>query len=139
MGSLHFDLPDQKSLAMSALSLTLLLSALTSLAPVRWMFAAASSHPAVSMIASVTPAEMEKSNATIGALFTRLRTEACTEKATTAIRFEGPATIQLSFEVLGRVTGMEMFSNLEVARNMSGLQQPGESKKLKLVLQGKTE
>ena len=51
----------------------------------------------------------------------RLLTESCKDAATTALKFEGPATLQLSFQVLGQVAGAELFSNPQVAAVMADL------------------
>jgi hypothetical protein len=89
---------------------------------VHWLFAAASVHPAISSLSTVKPADMDAANQTIGALFMRLLTDSCKEQAQKALRFEGPATIQLSFTVLGQVAGAELFSNPLVAKEMSGIE-----------------
>jgi hypothetical protein len=47
-----------------------------------------------------------------------------------AIRYEGPATIQLSFTVLGQVAGAELFSNPAVSREMSGIEKFFDTSKL---------
>jgi hypothetical protein len=97
---------------------------------VRWMFAAAAANPAVASIANVSPKVMDAANASTGALFTRLLTESCKEKAKKALTYEGPATIQLSFQVLGQVAAGEMFASPEVRNAMAGLEQHVDKKKL---------
>jgi hypothetical protein len=97
---------------------------------VRWMFAAAAAHPAVASIAKVSPKIMDEANAATGALFMRLLTESCKDKAQTALQYEGPATIQTSFTVLGQVAASELFSSPEVKQAMSGLEKNVDSKKL---------
>lgn len=97
---------------------------------VRWMFSAVSVHPAVESMATVAPDELEKSSAAVGALFMRLLTESCLEESKTAIKYEGPATLQLSFNVLGQVAGTEMFSNPEVATATAALEKYVDKDKL---------
>ena len=97
---------------------------------VRWMFAAAAANPAVASIARVSPKVMEEANATTGALFMKLLTESCKDKAKKALVYEGPATIQLSFTVPGQVAAGEMFSSPEVKEAMSGLEKNVDKKKL---------
>ena len=104
------------------------------IALVRWMFAAASAHPAVASISSVSAQEMQKSNETVGALFVKLLTESCKDKAKTALQYEGPATMQLSFQVLGQVAASELFSSPEVKQAMAGLQTYFKDKQLDEVL-----
>lgn len=97
---------------------------------VKWIFTAASSHPAIRSLSTATAADLDTANAATGALFTRLLTESCKPQAQKALRFEGPATIQLSFTVLGQVAGAELFSNPAVTQNMTGLEKYVDSKKL---------
>jgi hypothetical protein len=97
---------------------------------VRWMFAAAAAHPAVASIANVSPQALDQANADTGALFMRLVTDSCKDKAKKALTYEGPATIQLSFQVLGQVAGREMFSSPEVKKALSGLETSIDNKKL---------
>ena len=61
---------------------------------VRWMFVAASSHPAVASIANVGAEEMDASNKSLGQLVTTLLTERCREQTKTGVKYEGPAAIQ---------------------------------------------
>jgi hypothetical protein len=100
------------------------------IALVRWMFAAASAHPAVASIAKVSPKTMDEANASTGALFMRLLTDSCKDKAKTALQYEGPATMQTSFTVLGQVAATEMFSSPEVKQAMAGLEKHVDPKKL---------
>jgi hypothetical protein len=97
---------------------------------VKWMFTAASAHPAIRSLSTVTTADLDSANAATGALFTRLLTESCKPQAQKALRFEGPATIQLSFTVLGQVAGAELFSNPAVTQSMAGLEKYVDSKRL---------
>lgn len=97
---------------------------------VRWMFSAAAAHPAVASISSVTPEQLDASNKTIADLFMQLLTEKCRDQTVKALRFEGPTTIQLSFQVLGQVAGNELFSSPEVAKAMSGLEKYADNKKI---------
>lgn len=97
---------------------------------VRWMFGAATAHPAVASLAKVPAAEMEKSNAAVANLMVKLLTESCVDKSKKAIKFEGPAAIQLSFQVLGQVAGNELFSNPEVQKATAGLENHLDKEKL---------
>jgi hypothetical protein len=97
---------------------------------VKWMFTAASAHPAIHSLSTATTADMDSANEATGALFTRLLTESCKVQTQKALRFEGPATLQLSFTVLGQVAGAELFSNPAVTQNMAGLDKYVDSKKI---------
>jgi hypothetical protein len=94
------------------------------------MFAAAAANPAVAPIAKVSPQAMDDANASMGALLMRLLTDSCKEKTKAALKYEGPATIQLSFQVLGQVAAGELFSSPEVKKAISGIQGHLDSKKL---------
>jgi hypothetical protein len=100
------------------------------IALVRWMFAAAASNPAVAPIAKVSPQIMDDANSSMGALVMRLLTDSCKDKTKKALTYEGPATIQLSFQVLGQVAAGEMFSSPEVRNAISGMQKHIDVKKL---------
>lgn len=102
---------------------------------VRWMFAAASAHPAVASIAAVSPEDLDKANAATGNLIMKLLTETCRERAQKAVTYEGAATIQMSFQVLGQVAAGELFSSPEVTKAMSGLEKYVDSKKLEALKQ----
>ena len=97
---------------------------------VRWMFGAATAHPDVASIAKVPPAVMEKSNAEVADLLVRLLTQSCVDKSKKAIKYEGPAAIQMSFQVLGQVAGTELFSNPEVQKATAGLEKHIDKEKL---------
>lgn len=101
---------------------------------VRWMFSAAAAHPAVATISSVTPEQLDASNKTIADLFMKLLTETCREPTTKALQYEGPTTIQLSFQVLGQVAGNELFSSPEVVKAMSGLEKYADNKKIEALV-----
>ena len=85
---------------------------------IRWLFVAASQHPAVKPIASISPAQQVESDKAVGALLMKLLTDSCKADAQKAIQYEGPITIQLAFEILGKVAGQELFSSPEVAANL---------------------
>jgi hypothetical protein len=97
---------------------------------VRWMFAAMSQHPAVTSLTNVKDSDVEKANSETGALFMRLLTESCVEATKKAIRYEGPAAIQLSFQVLGQVASSELFADPGVLKVMSGLEKYTDQQKL---------
>jgi len=98
---------------------------------VRWIFIAFSAQPTVATMSAVKPADVDGANAEIGGLFMKLLTDSCREKAKLALRYEGPATIQLSFQVLGQVAGMELASSPEVQARMTGFSKHIDVEKLK--------
>jgi hypothetical protein len=98
---------------------------------IRWLFVAASHHPAVKPIATVTPAQQEDSDKQMGTLFMKLLTESCKTEAQKALQTEGAATIQFAFEVLGKVAGQELFTSPEVSGNLKGLAKYIDGEKIK--------
>jgi hypothetical protein len=98
---------------------------------IRWLFVAAAHHPAVKPIASVSPAQQEDSDKQMGTLFMKLLTVSCKSESQKALRYEGMVTIQLAFEVLGKVAGQELFTSPEVAGNLKGLAKYIDADKLK--------
>jgi hypothetical protein len=100
------------------------------LALVRWLFTAATAHPAVADVAKVTPEQLDQANKTIGDLFMRLVTDSCVGQAKKAVEYEGPATFAISFQVLGQVAGAELFNSPEVSAAMAGLDKYTDKSKL---------
>ncbi len=66
----------------------------------------------------------------MGNLLMRLLTESCKKEAEKALEFEGDATMQASFQVLGQVAGRELFASPEVAEGMAGLEKYLDKDKL---------
>lgn len=89
---------------------------------VRWFFSAASLHPAVEPLTTLTDEQIDASNKTIAEMITKLLTESCRPETEAALQYEGPSTIELSFQVLGQVAGKELFTSPEVAAGLAGLE-----------------
>ncbi len=98
---------------------------------VRWMFLAASLHPAVKSISTVSQGQLDAANKQTAELITKLLTESCAQKAEKAIRYEGKSAFETSFAVLGQLAGKELFSSPEVAAGMEGLTKYLDEEKLK--------
>lgn len=98
---------------------------------VRWIFVAMAQHPLVASMSNVKADQKEESNKEVGALLMRLLTETCKDKAKAAIKAEGVAAIQLSFQVLGQVAAGELFADKDVMAVMSGVDKYVDSEKLK--------
>jgi hypothetical protein len=97
---------------------------------VKWLFTAASVHPAISSLSTVNAEDRDAANQVIADLFVELLTESCRDMAKTALKFEGAVTIQQSFQVLGQVAGMELFANPQVAAVMADLDKHFDPAKL---------
>jgi hypothetical protein len=100
---------------------------------VKWLFTAASVHPAISSLSTVTFADRNAANQVIGNLFVKLLTDSCKDPAKAALKFEGPVTLQQSFQVLGQVAGTELFSNPQVAAVMADLDKHVDPAKLNVL------
>lgn len=90
---------------------------------VRWMFAAASTHPGVKDLACVSDEQREVLNKEFAGLIQKLLTETCLDEAREAVQYEGDAAVRASFEVFGRVAGQQLFSAPEVVEGLSGMDQ----------------
>lgn len=101
---------------------------------VKWMFSAASLHPAVKSITSVSEEQLDEANKITAKLLMRLLTDSCMQHAQKAIKYEGHRAIQSSFQILGQVAGRELFSSPDVAAGMAGFEKHFDSEKLESVL-----
>lgn len=97
---------------------------------VKWMFAAASLHPAVRSLASVSTEQLNDANKKTADLVVRLLADSCRQETQKALKYEGQMTLQASFQVLGQVAGKELFTSPEVATALSGLEDYLDVKKL---------
>ncbi|MGE0583384.1 MAG: hypothetical protein AB7P31_14775 [Steroidobacteraceae bacterium] len=102
-------------------------------AVVRWMFAAATLHPAVKALASIPAERLDAENKATAGLFMRLLTESCRDQTQKAIQYEGPMAIAAGFQVLGQVAGRELFSSPEVSAGLAGMEKYMDNEKLKAV------
>jgi len=98
---------------------------------VRWMFAMMALHPDVQSGSAVTPEQRTAISKETGQLFLRLLTETCASQTRDAIRYEGSATVQSSFSLLGQVAARELFTHPRVAAGLSELTKYLDEKKLK--------
>jgi hypothetical protein len=97
---------------------------------VRWMFAAVAAHPAVASIAKVSAKQQDEANKAVAAMFMKLLTDSCQDKAKQAMTYEGQATIPMAFQVLGQVAAGELFASPEVTKVIAGLDKYTDKKKL---------
>ncbi len=104
------------------------------IALVKWMFAVLSLHPAVKSMASIPAEELENANKETAGVFVKLLAETCKDQTIKAVKYEGGAAIQASFNVLGQVAAKELLSHSDVASGMSGLVKYIDEEKLKKAL-----
>lgn len=88
---------------------------------VRWIFSTSALHPDVASISAVTPAQREGTNKATGQLIERLLTVTCRKQTREALKYEGPAAMQASFQVLGQVAMRSLMENPEVAQGFQGM------------------
>jgi hypothetical protein len=98
-----------------------------------WMFAAASKHPAVQDIVTVTDEQLDAANRKMGELLMNLLTVECHDETAAAFKYEGQSTLEASFTVLGSVAGREMFSSPSVGTAMAGMNQYLDEEQLETV------
>jgi hypothetical protein len=97
---------------------------------VKWIFAAMGTHPAVKSLVSVTPEQLDATSQSVAKLFTRLLAQSCHDQTQKAVQYEGPGTIQTSFQVLGQVAARELFTDPSVVTAMSSLSKYVDEKQL---------
>ena len=86
---------------------------------VRWIFSAASLHPAVEPISSVTEEQLNDASKVVADLMVRLLTESCRTETERSLQYEGISTVPMAFRVLGDAAGKEMFNSPEVAEGIA--------------------
>ena len=102
---------------------------------VQWMFAALTLHPSVQSLASVNAEQRSTVNKKMASIFVRLLAENCRKETIDALKYEGPAALGVSFQVLGQVAGRDLMTEQHVANGMGELEADlGGDEKLKSLL-----
>jgi hypothetical protein len=86
---------------------------------VKWIFASAAVHPDVRTLAAVSEGERTELNRVAAKLFERLITDSCRQQTVEAVKYEGAAGLQTSFEVLGQVAGRGLLADPAVVRSLA--------------------
>src|SRR5690348_9773307 len=68
---------------------------------VQWIFSGLSLHPAVQPFVSITEEQRDAFNEKAAALLSRLLVDDCRKEAIVALKYEGTAAFDASFQVLG--------------------------------------
>lgn len=90
----------------------------------RWMFLGMAAHPEITQYASAAAAAAnEESSRMIGALVTRLLTDACANQTRAAIRTGGAAALQLAFQSLGQAAMQELMTDKAVSTSLGRFEQ----------------
>jgi hypothetical protein len=88
---------------------------------VQWIFSGLSLHPAVQPLVSITTEQRNAFNEKVAALLSRLLVEDCRKEAIDALKYEGSAALDASFQVLGQVASRDLMTEPHVAKGLSGL------------------
>ncbi|MDH5356261.1 MAG: hypothetical protein OEY09_17600 [Gammaproteobacteria bacterium] len=99
-----------------------------------WIFSAASQHPVVKDILTVSEDKLESANRDFADLTMKLLTVDCKTETEKAIEYEGNKSLEESFNVFGQVAGRELFSSPHVAAAMAGYAKHLDSSKLEEML-----
>jgi hypothetical protein len=103
---------------------------------VTWMFSTIALHPAVSEMADVTDAERAVLSESYAKLVERLLTENCAKEAREALQYEGGASFEASFNVLGQVAARNLFGHPAVAAAMMDFASHLDQERMEQVLSG---
>jgi hypothetical protein len=87
---------------------------------IRWIFVAVSQNAAASTLSTATAADIDKANAAVGALYTRLLTVDCAGKVKKAIKEEGETALDAAFKVLGGMANTELLADPKVSASLAG-------------------
>jgi hypothetical protein len=101
---------------------------------VRWMFAAASAHPEVRPLTAVSQQQLDEANRIVAEMFVNLLVGPCLGQTRQALQYEGLATMETAFGVLGQVAGRELFSTPEVEAALAGIESFIDVEKLEQVI-----
>lgn len=85
----------------------------------KWVFAIAAVHPALSTIAAVSDEQRTELNKTTARIVETLLTEICKPETRDALKYEGQQTLETGFGVLGQVAMRELFSDPGVAKELA--------------------
>lgn len=84
----------------------------------KWIFVAMSAHPDIRQLSAITSELREQSSRVMGALMTRLVTVDCPNEFRAMVQNEGPDSVRLAFETLGRVAMQELMSDRGVIQSI---------------------
>jgi hypothetical protein len=97
----------------------------------KWLFSAMALNPSIESMVTISAKQRDDIDKNAGTLFQRLLTVSCRSETMDALRYEGPATIQLAFQVFGQAAARDLLSNPRVAEGMKGLGKYLDESKLK--------
>jgi hypothetical protein len=86
---------------------------------VQWIFVTISVHPEVASMVSTTPERRTEASKRAANMFQTLLTKTCLDETRKAVKFEGPAVLEQSFNQLGQIAARELFTHPKVAASMT--------------------
>jgi hypothetical protein len=87
----------------------------------QWMFSAMALHPAVSKLSSITPDQRVAFDKNAANLLVRLMSADCRQQTISAIKYEGTAAMQTSFQIFGQVAMRGLMGDPHVAEGLNTL------------------
>lgn len=103
----------------------------------KWIFAGMSAHPEIGAIAKASPKDIEAAQRTMGALFTRLIADQCSNQMGVVFRVDGSDGIKIAFEYLGKMAMQELMSDQAVNAALGGFERFTDKSKLSRVFKSK--
>lgn len=101
---------------------------------IEWLFASISAHPAVKSMSTVTQTQRDDYNKRFGELAQTLLTARCRPESVAALKYEGGASIEAGFAVLGQVAMRELMADPAVASGMGRIDGAIDSSAMKALL-----
>ena len=87
----------------------------------QWMFSALSLHPAVNSLTTLTDEQRAAFNKKVAGLFVRLMSADCRQQTIDALKYEGTAAMQASFQLFGAAAMRGLMGNSHVAKGLEGM------------------
>jgi hypothetical protein len=103
---------------------------------VAWTFATLALHPELKSMVSISDQQRQEMARKVGKLIEELLTKTCKLEAQQAYKTDGAKAIEVSFQALGQISMVELYSNPKVAAGFSDINKYADNKKINSVLQG---
>ena len=87
---------------------------------VNWIFSMLTLHPQASAMSTLTKEDRTKASKATARMLETLLTKTCLKETREALKYEGPAVLETSFNQLGQIAARELFTNPAVAGGMAG-------------------
>lgn len=100
----------------------------------KWIFVSMSAHPEIRQLGAASPAAVDATQRTMGALVTRLMAENCPRELRAAFRSDGPSGAKAAFEYLGKMAMQELMADPQVNESVAGFEKYLDTAKVEKVL-----